>query len=525
MKKYKKFWAVLLTLAMVLGMSMTTLAAPEDEAAATPTTVDVTVKDAVNADLTYVQVVEPDATTTTGWKFSTDKIAEIFRDAFNVTTNDAAINGLIAAVENVADGNNVISATNTSSQFAKALSDVAASSDVTRESFPTAAEGTTDRVLPVSKAGIYAIQGSETGFTYNNMAAFVSFGTVENDNYPELQGVTITAKKAEETIDKKVTVNDKHVVPVGTVLEYTITTTVPNVKTNITDRTFKIIDKLQGGEYFLTGTAVDPEKGEVTAVKSIMMGDRNLLAEGYDFDEGADSNGNPTFTIDLSNLIDAANTNAGKTIVVKYTAIVTSPDGTKNGAIKESGNVEGPKSEDVTVYSGEITLTKYAFEKENDENVADNEKLAGAKFKVYKLVENKKVWATFNADYVFTGWTNNEEAATVVETSSVESTKGTLVVKGLGLGKYYFKEVEAPKGYHINEEDAEAELKLAKDAEGKDIIPTATVTAETYMIDSTLSALPSTGGIGTTIFTIGGCAIMIAAAFLFFASRKKNDNK
>ena len=50
MKKYKKFWAVLLTLAMVLGMSMTTLAAPEDEAAATPTTVDVTVKDAVNAD-------------------------------------------------------------------------------------------------------------------------------------------------------------------------------------------------------------------------------------------------------------------------------------------------------------------------------------------------------------------------------------------------------------------------------------------------------------------------------------------
>lgn len=229
MKKYKKFWAVLLTLAMVLGMSMTTLAAPEDEAAATPTTVDVTVKDAANADLTYVQVVEPDATTTTGWKFSTDAIAKIFRDAFNVTTDDAAINGLIAAVENVADENNVISATNTSSQFAKALSDVASSSDVTRENFPTAAEGTTDRVLPVSKAGIYAIQGSETGFTYNNMAAFVSFGTVENDNYPELQGVTITAKKAEETIDKKVTVNDKHVVPIGTVLEYTITT-ITNIK-------------------------------------------------------------------------------------------------------------------------------------------------------------------------------------------------------------------------------------------------------------------------------------------------------
>ncbi|MCI9142659.1 MAG: LPXTG cell wall anchor domain-containing protein [Lachnospiraceae bacterium] len=37
-----------------------------------------------------------------------------------------------------------------------------------------------------------------------------------------------------------------------------------------------------------------------------------------------------------------------------------------------------------------------------------------------------------------------------------------------------------------------------------------------------LSSLPSTGGIGTTIFTIGGCAIMILAAGLYFASRRKS---
>ena len=37
-----------------------------------------------------------------------------------------------------------------------------------------------------------------------------------------------------------------------------------------------------------------------------------------------------------------------------------------------------------------------------------------------------------------------------------------------------------------------------------------------------LSALPSTGGIGTTIFTIGGCAIMIIAAGLYFATRRKS---
>ena len=37
-----------------------------------------------------------------------------------------------------------------------------------------------------------------------------------------------------------------------------------------------------------------------------------------------------------------------------------------------------------------------------------------------------------------------------------------------------------------------------------------------------LSALPSTGGIGTTIFTVGGCAIMIIAAGLYFATRRKS---
>ncbi|MCI9338382.1 MAG: LPXTG cell wall anchor domain-containing protein [Lachnospiraceae bacterium] len=45
----------------------------------------------------------------------------------------------------------------------------------------------------------------------------------------------------------------------------------------------------------------------------------------------------------------------------------------------------------------------------------------------------------------------------------------------------------------------------------------------TTIPNTKLASLPSTGGIGTTLFTVGGCAIMIIAAGLFFATRRKAE--
>ena len=563
MKKYKKILAVLLTLVMVLGMSITSTAAEisgngdgADGAAggqqesATVTITNIT----SNTTLSYVQIVEPDPTTRTGWKFCKNEsetgdgaIAEIFKNAFKEVSDgengpdaQTAMERLIDAQKNDAtrSAGNVISAANTSSKLANALDAVKNSDNITKTPLQKVSGDTTSTSFEVDSAGIYAIQGSEPGYTYNNMAAFVAFGEVTDEEgtvtkaYPTLQDVIISAKKTPDSIEKEVNDADK-VVPVGRIVTYTITTTVPNIASNVSNKTFTVTDKLYGADYYLDetgGKKTDAYTGQqVDPIKSVKMGKTDLDVSRYTWGEvtsRTDSDGTyKTFTVTLDSLIDAANTNAGKEITITYTAVVTSPDGTSNGASKHFSGVkeeEEPKTPDVKTYSGQITLTKYAEDNEND-NLEDNTKLAGAKFKVYMSKDQNGTacspvkWAKFDANGVFAGWATDETDATEVTTGE----DGTLVVKGLELGTYGFKETEAPKGYHINMKDETATLALGSGQNEA----TATIVSSAAVIDSKLSALPSTGGIGTTIFTIGGCAIMIAAAFLFFASRKKKEEK
>lgn len=88
MSKIKKIFAVLLTLAMVLGMSMTTFAADK--------TATITINNAGStAKFQYVQVIEPDTTTVTGWKFSNAAIEASYLTAYDATDAQTVIAALI----------------------------------------------------------------------------------------------------------------------------------------------------------------------------------------------------------------------------------------------------------------------------------------------------------------------------------------------------------------------------------------------------------------------------------------------
>ena len=467
MKKVKKLFAVLLTLAMVLGMSMTTFAAPKDSAT-------ITVENAENATLSYVQVIRADPTTATGWAFTSNAIAQCYIDALNVADAQSAIRKMTS---NAA----------TSGELGKALSNVA----------NIAAYKPMVQPQTVTEAGVYAIKATEAGFTYNNMAVYVAFTEIKDENgnvineYPSLADVSVAAKKTPIEVSKESTDTDK-VVTVGDIVTYTIKTNVPYINPNDVDKTFYIYDEITGADYYLTG------EGSVATVKigNDIVGTIVI-----------DSTNAHRFEVELSHLIDNANSNAGKEVVVTYTAKVTAVTVHNDAnAGHKGGSQYGSDSEDL--YTGQITLTKY--------NEDGTKTLEGAGFEVFK--DESTTALTFVQDMdgngkAIKGSYTYSPNGTITEVFTGED--GKVIVKGLNIGTYHFEEKTAPKGYSINADGADASIEIA----GEKV--TAVIQVSSELNDTKLSALPGTGGIGTTIFTISGCLLMLGAAAMFFSSRRK----
>ncbi|MCI5589101.1 MAG: LPXTG cell wall anchor domain-containing protein, partial [Coprococcus comes] len=222
-----------------------------------------------------------------------------------------------------------------------------------------------------------------------------------------------------------------------------------------------------------------------------------------------------SFDLNLLALVNDDNTYAGQEVILTYTALV----GKANIVDNKATSSQDPNGTTTHTYNGNATITKL------DKDTRHS--LKGAQFVVYKIVEGKKFYASIDEEGWFTGtWTEEDENGNVPTAAGKITTgdNGKATVKGLTVGTYFFKEVVAPDGYSINPVDTQFTMIEKKT---NDVITgvEAQNADKIEMLDDKLSALPETGGIGTTIFTIAGCAIMIAAAGLFFANRKKSDNK
>lgn len=332
---------------------------------------------------------------------------------------------------------------------------------------------------------------------------------------------TVTAK-AESYHTEKTLNDDNNVVAVGDIIEYTITATVPynNEKYGEKLTEFKVTDTLTGATYYLP--TQQGAKFEVK-VNGIDWDDLELGELTQPIPADVPGTEATSIIIDLIKLINADNTFAGQQVTITYTAKVSAVDEITNTANAGSDS----STTEVTAWTGNMQITKYGELTEDDKEPTENTpKLSGAEFVIARKkadIPNEYEYAILSfkdqndksSAYITGEWVDEIEAATHV----VTGTDGIAEVKGLDVGTYYFKEVVAPDGYSVDPEMAECEVKIVESATGE----IEKVYGETIMIDTKLASLPSTGGIGTTIFTIGGCAIMIAAAALYFVNRRKSE--
>mgnify|MGYP004602162305 CR=1 FL=1 len=151
--------------------------------------------------------------------------------------------------------------------------------------------------------------------------------------------------------------------------------------------------------------------------------------------------------------------------------------------------------------------------------------LAGAQFKLYKEVNGTKNYVIVDANNKVTGWTDKKDEGSLFETPA----SGKFEIIGLDADTYYLEEIQAPAGYNMLKDPVKVVITATIDQTTK--VGTATVTygngatGTVEIENNTGTELPSTGGIGTTVFYVIGGLLMAVAVVLLVTKKKMSATK
>lgn len=228
---------------------------------------------------------------------------------------------------------------------------------------------------------------------------------------------------------------------------------------------------------------------------------------------------------DVKTCASGLNLNDGATITVTYTAhlnenaVVNGSTDNKNKVqLQYSNNPRNsaywgftPESE-VCVYTYQLNNTKY-----HDEDKPGNE-LEGAGFRLYsdEACEHE-VELYKEGDFYYPITTGK----TAVEMKSAAN--GQFNVKGLDAGTYYLKETTPPTGYSACDK-TKIVISATHDVNHVSLSGESNLNNKIINKKAGGITLPSTGGIGTTLFYVIGGGLMVAAAVLLI-TKKRMENK
>ncbi|SHY04727.1 T6 antigen [Mycobacteroides abscessus subsp. abscessus] len=366
--------------------------------------------------------------------------------------------------------------------------------------------------------------------------------------------VTVKSKSSVPTHDKQVKENSTG--KLGETADYTIGDDVPFVLHGTLPSNYADFDSYKYGfRDTLSKAFNDPQNVKVYVDdKEITEGFTVSKAEKASDTEGHYVGGK-TFSVEFEDLKKAApKANKDSKIRVEYTAKLNS-----NAAIDDKGNGNksqvyyqkstaegtGKETPGETPWDNTWVFTYTIENTKTDASTGD--RLAGAEFKLYREVQNDqgktvKEYAKLDENNKVASWVTDAKKATAVKTVAGKTFK----FQGLDAGKYYLEETKAPEGYVALQKPVEFTIE-AKHEETKEDLGKLTsltakhgfkatqaridgkatsrdlTTATVYQnIENTSSSdLPSTGGMGTVLFTAGGLAVMLLAGFGIVARNRK----
>ncbi len=535
MSKVKRFLAILVAAIMTLGMTVSafagTAASPDGKFGTSGDTGTITVsgiekETGDNFKVKYYKVIEAQYQNNGSFSGYNSLYSSIISNpvAENLTIKSGQLNDLADAVASKpADGE-------------------MSYNDVSKLYTATVAPG----------SYLVLVSGTESK-SYNPMVVSVSYerktdGTtgLKEDTLTLVEGTATAKKSGMPEVTKKIvddtvgvgTTDKGNSAEIGEDVNYEISVKpIPNY--NGTYPVLNVVDTLDNGLQYNADLKVYIKDGSTKT---------ELSADKYSSTTPSSQEIKVDFVVGNSYTL---NEYAGKEIVITYSAEVENTATLNNIANKnivtlnysKDSKTEGNNGTDIdrtNTYTFEIdganSGTVGIITKTGD-RTEDKEGLNGANFALYKTKTDAE---NDTADTRF------KEAKTI----TIGDVKGQLQFTGLEAGQtYYLRELTAPNGYSVNTHIFEVKIeatydktvgsatygqltewivKVDNNTVAKFTLDNGTfVKSDDYhgvdILNTKISSLPSTGGIGTTIFTIGGCAIMIVAAGLFFATRRKTQ--
>lgn len=368
---------------------------------------------------------------------------------------------------------------------------------------------------------------------------------------------TATVKQQELTFEKKIvkagnegkeTLLDADTVAIGDTVTFRLTAAVPKYLENSKEKTFKISDNLPEG-MTLSDNPSFTVKGHIGEASTGVDLSKNIA---YTVATPPDSGMDFTLEFIYDTIEDYSKITVDYSVTMNKNTVVfaggNSNNGTENSAVltyvkDQLTGTTATLEDKAIVYSYGIQVTK----KGESSAEGQDELLTGAVFTLKKDDTNEMEISFVNTgdgSYRVADSTDTDtEKTTELTVGASGSMKGILKLSGLDVGDYLLTEVQAPAGY--NKLSAPISITITDDGLSQDSSdpngkPEYTTTNQegtsteveaddgyvpVTVINTKGFTLPTTGGMGTVLFTAGGVVLMGAGLVLLVVFLRRRRAK